>query len=391
MNILMIDTSGPACGVAIMADGRLVYEAELTHRQTHSQRVMPMVDTALQMSDMTAADMDVFGAVVGPGSFTGVRIGVSTVKALAHAADKPCVAVDALEALAANVTAFDGVVCPILDARAQQVYGAIFRRGERLTEDTVEKLTLFLDRVEATGETALFLGDGAPGFEAAIRERLGDKAHFAQPQHNGLRAGSACALAARRLEAGETPLDYITLLPLYLRAPQAERERARGKEQSMAEPTIRPIREADVKQIHEIEKACFAMPWSEESILHDVKENVVARWLVLDDGNGGVLAYAGMWFVLDEAHVCNVAVRPDCRGKGYGKRIFTALIDLAKANSMAMMTLEVRRSNTVAQNLYHACGMLDVGYRKRYYEDNKEDALIMYRDFVYPEQSETEA
>ena len=207
MNILMIDTSGPACGVAIMADGRLVYEAELTHRQTHSQRVMPMVDTALQMSDMTAADMDVFGAVVGPGSFTGVRIGVSTVKA-------------------ANVTAFDGVVCPILDARAQQVYGAIFKRGERLTEDTVEKLTLFLDRVEATGEDALFLGDGAPGFEAAIRERLGDKAHFAQPQHNGLRAGSACALAARRLEAGETPLDYITLLPLYLRAPQAERERA---------------------------------------------------------------------------------------------------------------------------------------------------------------------
>ena len=91
MNILMIDTSGPACGVAIMADGRLVYEAELTHRQTHSQRVMPMVDTALQMSDMTAADMDVFGAVVGPGSFTGVRIGVSTVKALAHAAGKPCV------------------------------------------------------------------------------------------------------------------------------------------------------------------------------------------------------------------------------------------------------------------------------------------------------------
>ena len=133
---------------------------------------------------------------------------------------------DALEALAANVTAFDGVVCPILDARAQQVYGAIFRRGERLTEDTVEKLTLFLNRVEATGEDALFLGDGTPGFEAAIRERLGDKAHFAQPQHNGLRAGSACALAVRRLEAGETPLDYITLLPLYLRAPQAERERA---------------------------------------------------------------------------------------------------------------------------------------------------------------------
>lgn len=158
----------------------------------------------------------------------------------------------------------------------------------------------------------------------------------------------------------------------------------------MAEPYIRPIREEDVPQIHEIEKICFAMPWSEESILHDVKENVVARWLVMDSGEGDVLAYAGMWFVLDEAHVCNVAVHPDHRRKGYGREIFKALENLAKENSMAMMTLEVRRSNIAAQNLYHACGFLDVGYRKRYYEDNKEDALIMYKEFVY-EQTESEA
>ena len=97
----------------------------------------------------------------------------------------------------------------------------------------------------------------------------------------------------------------------------------------MAEPYIRAIREADVVQIHEIEKLCFAMPWSEESILHDVKENVVARWLVLDSGEGEVLAYAGMWFVLDEAHVCNVAVHPDHRRRGYGRRIFEALEALA--------------------------------------------------------------
>ena len=157
----------------------------------------------------------------------------------------------------------------------------------------------------------------------------------------------------------------------------------------MAEPMIRKIREEDVAQIHEIEKLCFAMPWSEESILHDVKENVVARWLVMDDGAGNVLAYAGMWFVLDEAHVCNVAVHPDHRRKGYGRRIFEALEALAMENSMSMITLEVRRSNIAAQNLYHACGFLDVGYRKRYYEDNKEDALIMYKEFVY-EQTESE-
>ena len=124
----------------------------------------------------------------------------------------------------------------------------------------------------------------------------------------------------------------------------------------MAEPFIRKIREEDGPQIHEIEKLCFPMPWSEESILHDVKENVVARGLVMDDGAGRVLAYAGMWFVLDEAHVCNVAVHPECRRMGYGRSIFEALENLAKENSMAMMTLEVRRSNIAAQNLYHACG-----------------------------------
>ena len=157
----------------------------------------------------------------------------------------------------------------------------------------------------------------------------------------------------------------------------------------MAEPLIRAIREEDVRGIHEIETLCFPMPWSEESILHDVKENVVARWLVMDDGAGRVLAYAGMWFVLDEAHVCNVAVHPDCRRMGYGRQIFEALEELARENSMSMMTLEVRRSNIAAQNLYHACGFLDVGYRKRYYEDNKEDALIMYKEFSY-EQTESQ-
>ena len=226
MKLLAFESSAKAAGVAVLDDGRLLAEYFQNSGQTHSRTLMQMAEDLLDNCDLTPQDIGACAVADGPGSFTGVRIGVSTVKALAHAANKPCVAVDALEALAANVTAFDGVVCPILDARAQQVYGAIFKRGERLTEDTVEKLTLFLDRVEATGEDALFLGDGAPGFEAAIRERLGDKAHFAQPQHNGLRAGSACALAARRLEAGETPLDYITLLPLYLRAPQAERERA---------------------------------------------------------------------------------------------------------------------------------------------------------------------
>ena len=231
MNILMIDTSGPACGAALMKDGRLVGDMQLNSGLTHSQRVMPLVDALLSMSGTAMEEIDVFGAVVGPGSFTGVRIGVSTVKALAHAMGKPCIGVDALEALAANIHEFDGVICPILDARAQQVYGAMFGAGNppvRLSDDEPMKLVDFLDRVEKAGRRALFLGDGAPVFESVIRERMGALASFAAPQHSGVRAASACAVAAERIaQQGDAALcDYVTLLPLYLRAPQAERERA---------------------------------------------------------------------------------------------------------------------------------------------------------------------
>ena len=145
---------------------------------------------------------------------------------------------------------------------------------------------------------------------------------------------------------------------------------------------VRPVREGDVEQIHAIEELCFAIPWSRESILHDIAENPVSRWLVLDDGAGRVLAYAGLWLVIDEAHVLNVAVHPQAQRQGNGRRILTALIDLARENGMGLMTLEVRRSNLPAQALYHACGFLDVGYRKRYYEDNREDALIMYLELA---------
>jgi tRNA threonylcarbamoyladenosine biosynthesis protein TsaB len=230
MNILMIDTSGPACGVAIQKDGQIVCEMQLTSGKTHSQRVMPMADSALALCEMGVKDIDLFGAVVGPGSFTGVRIGVSTVKALAHAAGKPCIGVDALHALAANISGFDGVICPILDARAQQVYGAMFRAGDvpqRLMDDEAMKLVGFLDLVDKTGENALFLGDGVAPLRAKIEERLGSRANFVSAQHMNLRAGSACALAAKLAEADEQAVvDYVHLLPLYLRAPQAERERA---------------------------------------------------------------------------------------------------------------------------------------------------------------------
>ena len=140
---------------------------------------------------------------------------------------------------------------------------------------------------------------------------------------------------------------------------------------------IRPMVLGDIDAVAEMEKRVFALPWSREAFRREIEENVAARYLVLEE-RGSVVAYGGMWLVIDEAHITNIAVHPDQRGKGFGERIIRALMSLAADLCMGMMTLEVRRSNTAAQALYHKVGFHDVGYRKRYYEDNKEDALIMY-------------
>lgn len=226
MIVLAIDTSGPSVGVALLEGERLLFECSLTHKRTHSQWVMPTVEQALVQTERAIGDINLFAAVVGPGSFTGVRIGVTTVKSLAQATGKPCIGVHALEALAAGIGGFDGAICPILDARAGQVYAAAFAPGmppRRLVADDALPLPVFLQRAQALERTLCFVGDGVPVFREQIEAALGERACFAPPHLCGLRAGSAAVLAAYR---SEQAVRYDALEPLYLRAPQAERERA---------------------------------------------------------------------------------------------------------------------------------------------------------------------
>ena len=231
MKILAIDTSGPVCGVAILVNGAVAYEAATVNKMTHSVNLLPMIDAACQAAGRTIADMDRIACVVGPGSFTGVRIGVSTLKGLAHGASrdgddgKPCVAVDALEAMAAGAGEFSGVICPIQDARAGQVYGAAFRHGEtrpeRLMPDTPMKLEEYVETIQSFGDRFLFVGDGMPVHREKLKKLLGDAAVFAQPQLAYLRPASVAYLASLSAET----VDYLTLEPLYLRAPNAAKNK----------------------------------------------------------------------------------------------------------------------------------------------------------------------
>ena len=133
---------------------------------------------------------------------------------------------------------------------------------------------------------------------------------------------------------------------------------------------------SDVDDVREIEKGCFSLPWSRNAFIQEITDNKCARYLVAEYQKR-VIAYAGMWLVIDEAHITNIAVHPAFRGMGIGEAITRALMDAARELGIQYMTLEVRRSNHVAQGLYRKLGFADVGFRKRYYDDNQEDALIM--------------
>ncbi len=221
MKILVIDTSGPVCGTAVMDETKVYSEFTAQNKNTHSASLMPMIEAALNAAGTEMKDLDAVAAVTGPGSFTGVRIGVATAKGLAHGAGLPCIPVDALEALAASAGDYDGIVCPIQDARAGQVYGAAFRKEERLAGDAPMKLEEYLNTVGTLGERFLFIGDGVPVHREAITAAMGERAEFAPAYRGYLRPSAAGWIA---LEKGmET--DYLGLQATYLRPPNAQKNK----------------------------------------------------------------------------------------------------------------------------------------------------------------------
>ncbi len=133
-----------------------------------------------------------------------------------------------------------------------------------------------------------------------------------------------------------------------------------------------------IKDVHKIEEDCFSIPWSEKSFYDELTKNKMAIYIVAKEDEK-IIGYGGMWHVINEGHITNVAVKKEYRGKGIGNQIINALIDIAKEKEMIGITLEVRTSNNVAQNLYKKNGFIIEGIRKEYYDDNKEDAILMWK------------
>lgn len=222
--ILALDTSAKAASCAVYKDRLLLCESFSNSGLTHSVTLMPMVKDMLSNANISLDDIGLFAVSTGPGSFTGLRIGVSAVKGMAMASDKPCAAISTLEALAYNVLPFNGIISPAMDARRNQVYAAAFLGGgakpERLMEDEALPVAELAERLKAYAKPVMLVGDGAELCYEAMRGTL-DDISLAPASLLHQRASGVCAAAANMTEY-QSPGE---LAPVYLRLPQAERER----------------------------------------------------------------------------------------------------------------------------------------------------------------------
>jgi tRNA threonylcarbamoyladenosine biosynthesis protein TsaB len=224
MKILAIDTTGDTCSVAIGQDGNYICSQYLHDKNTHSVNLMPMIDRCLNMCDMTIDDIDAFAIAVGPGSFTGIRIGVCTVKGFATLSDKPCIAISTLDGLAQNAFAFSGTICPLIDARRSESYFAFYqsdgRSIKRISDYGADKLDVFLK--DLPDGNVCFVGDGAINYKELIVSILGDRAFFLNDADMLQNATSILKIAFEKAK-NEDFISSFDLMPYYHRVSQAER------------------------------------------------------------------------------------------------------------------------------------------------------------------------
>ncbi len=230
MLILALDSTAQVGSVALCEDETLIAEYTINTGHTHSETLLPMVESVLKIAGYTVDDVDLFVCTAGPGSFTGVRIGAATVKGIAFGKGKPCIGVSTLEALARNGEALDGILCPSMNARRQQVYNAVFESDGKTLTRLCEDRPLAIAELgqelaeKYPGRPVYLMGDGAKLVYDALSEELGERLRIL-PERLLHQSGYHTAQAGLRLFGEGVRTTDAELAPVYLRPSQAERVR----------------------------------------------------------------------------------------------------------------------------------------------------------------------
>lgn len=227
MKILAIESSSLVAGIAILDDDIIVTEYNINYKMTHSQTLLPMLANIKEITNIDLNTIDAVAVCGGPGSFTGLRIGISTAKAVAMAINKPLVNVPTLEAMAYNFEKTEALIVPMLDARREQIYNAIYRKKDKLEivkEQRALSIYQLIDELNQMQEDIIFLGDALPVYKEIIEKNILNKYIFAAPNLNRQRVASLACLAKEYYKNGKycMPRDFKIE---YLRKSQAQRQR----------------------------------------------------------------------------------------------------------------------------------------------------------------------
>ena len=391
MRVLAIDSSGLTATVAVVEDTQTIAEYTVNYKKTHSQTLLPMIDEMAKMVELDLSSIDAIAVAGGPGSFTGLRIVSATAKGLGLALDKPLVNVPTVDALAYSVYGCSDLICPIMDARRQQVYTGIYtfsysagkKDGENLVEPVFQVLKMqmavsvedLIRRLNNYGRPVVFLGDGVPVYQELLAEGLRVPYSFAPSYMNRQRAAVVGALGIRYFKKGrfETAMEHK---PEYLRVSQAERERA--EKEKKARIVIREAVMEDAAAIAEMEHQIFADAWSEKSVLDTINQKNTICLAAEKAGRlvGYLLAYAAA----DEAEIARIAVTEEFQRQGAGRALILGLETVCEENKIEKLLLDVRESNETARTFYAEMGFQEDGIRQRFYENPQEDGILMSRE-----------
>ena len=354
MRVLAIDSSGMTATVAVVEDTQTIAEYTVNFKKTHSQTLLPMIDTMGKMIELDLKSIDAIAVAGGPGSFTGLRIGSATAKGLGLALEKPLIHVPTVDGLAYNLYGCQDIICPIMDARRKQVYTGMYTFARRELEGSKET-ELVLDVLEAQnaspidevierlnihGRPVVFLGDGVPVYQDVIREKMRVPFSFAPASANRQRAAVVGALGIQYYKEGrfETAMEHQ---PDYLRVSQAERERAEKERKAVV--SIRQMKVEDAAAIAEMEHQTFSDAWSEKAIL-DTLRNPKTICLVAEK-IGKIVGYCIVYTADDEADIARIAVLKESRRFGIASELIHALDVICWENQIQIIMLDVRVSN----------------------------------------------
>lgn len=391
MKVLAIDSSGMTATVAVVEDTQTIAEYTVNFKKTHSQTLLPMIDTMGKMIELDLKSIDAIAVAGGPGSFTGLRIGSATAKGLGLALEKPLIHVPTVDGLAYNLYGCQDIICPIMDARRKQVYTGMYTFARRELEGSKEtELVLdvleaqnaspideLIERLNIHGRPVVFLGDGVPVYQDVIREKMRVPFSFAPASANRQRAAVVGALGIQyyKEEKFETAMEHQ---PDYLRVSQAERERAEKERKAVV--SIRQMKVEDAAAIAEMEHQTFSDAWSEKAIL-DTLRNPKTICLVAEK-IGKIVGYCIVYTADDEADIARIAVLKESRRFGIASELIHALDVICWENQIQIIVLDVRVSNDGARAFYEKHGFTQDGIRENYYKNPIEDAILMSRAVI---------